>query len=576
MPGAQRTPLHQIYTQLYISEAGDGGVNQEHEVRQIEASPRVHAAQERSIHLSQLFVPAEGPEQQQQQQQLRTVVTRGVAGIGKTVSVHKFTLDWAEDRGPSGLDFVFPLSFRELNLMQTKTLSLEELLAVFFPETKDSGIFRSGFSRMLLVLDGLDESRLSLDFHTCEIVTEATQKASVAVLLVNLIRTRLLPQALVWLTSRPVASNQIPACHVDLVTEIRGFSDPQKDEFLRRTITEEPLADRVIAHIKSCRSLHIMCHIPMFCWMAATVLQKTLSTADGEDTPKSLTQMYIHFLSLYVDDIKKRLPGRRESNASSLRANLMALGQLAFRELEQGHLIFYEEDLVQSGLNITQASAFSLFYTQIFSEEMILCREKMFSFIHLSIQEFFAALFVFLKFHNDNFNVLTKKSSASRRFPFRAPSELLLYKEAVDKALRGQKGHYDLFLRFLLGLSLESNRSLLQHLLSSDRSPQQTRVQIIQHIKEKIGSSPSPDRCLNLFHCLQELNDHSLVEQIQGYLRSGPLAQGRLAAPQWNALLVVLLASQEDLSVFQLSQYARSEEGLLRLLPVVRAAREAR
>lgn len=571
MTGAQRTSLHQIYTELYISEGGSGGANHEHEVRQIEASPRVHAAQESSIRCCQLFVPAEGPNRQ-----LRTVITRGVAGIGKTVSVHKFTLDWAEDRDNCSLDFVFPLSFRELNLMRTKTLSLEELLAVFFPETKDSGIFRSGFRRMLFILDGLDESRLSLDFHTAEIVTEATQEGSVAVLLVNLLRARLLPQALVWLTSRPVASNQIPACHVDLVTEIRGFSDPQKDEYFRRNIRDEALADRVIVYIKSCRSLHIMCHIPMFCWMAATVLQKQLSTVDSEDTPKSLTQMYIHFLSLYVDDIKKRLPGRRESNTSFLRDNLMALGKLAFGELEKGHLIFYEEDLVQSGLEITQASTFSLFYTQIFSEEMILCREKMFCFIHLSIQEFFAALYVFLKFHNDNFNVLAKKSSASRRFPFRATSELLLYKEAVEKALQSEKGHYDMFLRFLLGLSLESNRSLLQHLMSSNRSRQQTRAEIIKHIKEKIQTSPSPDRCVNLFHCLKELNDRSLVDQIQGYLRSGPQAQGKLSASQWNALLVVLLASQEDLCVFDLSQYARSEEGLLRLLPVVRAAQEAR
>lgn len=563
---AKKTPLHEIYTELYVTEGGSGGVNQEHEVRQLEARAGVQAVQERSIRCSQLFVPAEGRDQQ-----LRTVLTRGVAGIGKTVSVHKFTLDWAEEKENTSLEFVFPLSFRELNLMRKKTLSFERLLAVFFPETRDSGIFRRASSRMLFILDGLDESRLSLDFRTTEIVNEATQEGAVAALLVNLIRGRLLPQALVWLTSRPVASSQIPPDHVDLVTEIRGFSDAQKEKYFRRKIREQPLADRVIAHIRACRSLHIMCHMPIFCWMAATVLQKKLSTGDSEDTPRSLTQMYIHFLSLYVDDIKKRLPGRRESDVSFWRENLMALGNLAFRELERGHLIFYEGDLARSGIKVTQASMFSGFYTQIFSEEMILCREKTFCFVHLSIQEFFAALYVFLKFNNDNFNALTKKSSASRWSPFRDTSELLLYREAVEKALQSQEGRYDIFLRFLLGLSLESNHTLLKHLMVGKRSRQQTRAQIIKHIKEKIRSSPSADRCVNLFHCLKELNDHSLVEELQGYLR-----QGRLSASQWNALLVVLLASEEDLSVFQLSQYARSEEGLLRLLPVVRAAREAR
>lgn len=561
-------PLHQIYTELYITEGGSGEVNKEHEVRQIETSPRVDTARDKSISCSQLFVPAKG-----QDFQIRSVMTRGVAGIGKTVHVNKFTLDWAEDREHAHVDFVFPLSFRELNLMRKKRLSFEELLAVFFPETKESGIFKSVFIRILFILDGLDESRLSLDFHKSEILTDVTQETSVAVLLTNLIRGRLLPLALVWITSRPLASSRIPLCHLDLVTEVRGFNDPQKDEYFRRKIPEKPLADRVIAHVKSCRSLHIMCHIPIFCWMAATVLRRKLSTADSEDSPKTLTQMYIHFLSLYVN---KRLPAGGEPNADVLRDNLMSLGHLAYRQLEQGHLIFYEKDLVQSGIQVTQASVFSGVYTQIFSEEMMLCREKMFSFIHLSIQEFFAALYVFLKFNNDNFNVLIKKPSASRHFPFRDTSELVLYRGAVEKALQSEEGHFDIFLRFLLGLSLESNQTLLKHLMIQNRTQERTRAEIIKHIKEKIRKSSSVDRCLNLFHCLNELNDRSLVDEIQGHLRSGHLHHSKLSTSQWNTLVVVLLVSEEDLGVFVLSQYTRSEEGLLRLLPVVKAAQEAK
>eukprot|EP00066_Takifugu_rubripes_P030354 XP_011619620.1 PREDICTED: NACHT, LRR and PYD domains-containing protein 12-like [Takifugu rubripes] len=556
---ARKTPLRQIYTELYITEGGSGEVNKEHEVRQIEASPRVDA-RDKCISCNQLFVPAEG-----QDFQIRRVMTRGVAGVGKTVHVNKFTLDWAEDGEHDHLDFVFPLSFRELNLMREKRLSFEELLAVFFPETKESGIFKSVFIRILFILDGLDESRLSLDFHNSEILTDVTQEAPVAVLLTNLIRARLLPLALVWITSRPLASARIPLCHLDLVTEVRGFNDPQKDEYFRRKIPEKPLAERVIAHVKSCRSLHIMCHLPIFCLMAATVLRRKLSTADGEDSPKTLTQMYIHFLSLYVD-----------TSTSGCLPNLMSLGNLAYRQLEQGNLIFYEKDLVQSGIQVTQASVFSGVYTEIFSEEMILCREKMFCFIHLSIQEFFAALYVFLKFNNDNFNVLIRKPSPSRRFPFRDTSELVLYRGAVDKALRSEEGHFDIFLRFLLGLSLESNQTLLEHLMIQNRTQQRTRAEIIKHIKEKIRRSSSVDRCLNLFHCLNELNDRSLVDEIQSHLRSGHLHQSKLSSSQWNTLVVVLLVSEEDLGVFVLSQYARSEEGLLRLLPVVKAAQEAK
>ncbi|XP_029953785.1 NLR family CARD domain-containing protein 3-like isoform X2 [Salarias fasciatus] len=567
---ANKTPLNQIYTQLYITEGGSHEVNTEHEVRQIESTSRRCATEEKSIHCSHLFDPLPGRDRA-----VRTVLTRGVAGIGKTVSANKFCLDWAEETANTDLEFVFPLSFRELNLMRKKEFSLVELLRVFFPETKSTEIFGVQ-KKMLFILDGLDESRLSLDFNKSEIMSDVKQPTQIAVLLTNLIRGRLLPFALVWITSRPAASSQIPEEHIDLVTEVRGFNSRQKDEYFRRKISDERLATRVIGHVKSCRSLHIMCHIPVFCWMAASVLVKKLSTEDSKDTPKTLTQMYIHFLCLYVENMKRRLPGRRESNAENVRQNLLSLGKLAFKELERGHLIFYERDLAMNGINATQASMFSGIYTQVFSEEVALCEEKMFCFVHLSVQEFFAALYVFLTFHNDNVNVLVKRSSASRRFLFRESSELILYKEAVEKALRCENGHFDIFLRFLLGLSLESNQTLLKHLMTSNRTHQKTRGEIIRHIKERIRTNPSPDRCLNLFHCLNELNDHSLTKEIQSYLSSGSLNEASLSPAQWATLVFVLLTSEEELSVFELGSYSRSEEGLLRLLPVLKTARVAK
>lgn len=569
MTKANSLSLNKIYTELYITEGGSGEVNKEHEVRQIETS-RMHVAQEKSIHCSQLFASEEG-----QDRVITTVITRGVAGIGKTVSVNKFILDWAEEREYTNLQFVFPLSFRELNLMREKTFSLVSLLNVFFPETKDSGIFNSECN-MLFILDGLDESRLSLDFHKNEIMSDVTQETTVDVLLTNLIRRRLLPSAHLWITSRPAASSQIPLEYIDRVTEVRGFNNPQKDEYFRRKITDEKLANRVIAHVKSCRSLHIMCHIPVFCWMAATVLEKKLETIDSKDTPKSLTQMYIHFMATHVYNIKNWPGGYSNVDCQRVVFFFLVLGELAFKMLEKGQLIFYEEDLIQNGIKIPQDAMFSGIYTQVFNEEMSFCNKKMFCFVHLSIQEFFAALYAYLKFHNDSFNVLLMKSCQHRRFPFRDSPELMFYKEAVGKALRCDKGHFDIFLRFLLGLSLESNQKLLKDLMTSNRTNPKTRPEIIKHIKEKIRANPNPDTCLNLFHCLNELNDRSLVDEIQGYLTSGGLNQAKLSPAQWTTLVFVLLTSEEDVSVFDLSHYTRSEEGLLRLMPVVKTAREAK
>lgn len=568
---ANKIALDKIYTELYITEGGSGAVNNEHEVRQIEMASRMSATQEKSIQCNDLFVPLPGRDYP-----VRTVITRGVAGIGKTISVNKFTLDWAEERANQSVEFVFPLSFRDLNLMSKKVCSFVELLIAIFPEMQDTEIFTRSKYKILFILDGLDESRLALDFHNSEILTDVTQPTTIDVILINLIRGSLLPCALVWITSRPAAANQIPPEYVHLVTEVRGFSNPQKEEYFRKKISKECVANRIIAHVKSCRSLHIMCHIPVFCWMAAKVLEKKFAMADSRDLPKTLTQMYIHFLALHEENMNMRLHGRRESNVESMRTNLLSLGKLAFKELERGHLIFYEKDLRLHGIDVQQATLFSGVYTQIFSEELTLGKEKVFCFVHLSIHEFFAALYVFLTFNNDNVNVLVKKSSISRRFLFRDGSELILYKAAVDKALQCDNGHFDIFLRFLLGLSLESNQSLLKHLMTSKQTNQKTRAEISKHIKERIRASSSPDRCINLFHCLNELNDHGLVEEIQSYLSSGRLNTTKLSPAQWATLVFVLLTSEEELSVFELSNYTRSEEGLQRLLPVVKAARVAK
>ncbi|XP_061564061.1 NACHT, LRR and PYD domains-containing protein 12-like [Cololabis saira] len=566
----KKIPLNEIYTELYITEGGSGEVNKEHEVRQIEVTSRTRVTEEKSIHCNHLFASPPG-----QESRVRTVITRGVAGIGKTVSANKFTLDWADERANTDLRFVFPLSFRELNLMRKKSLSLVQLLSDFFPEIRDAEIFADSSNKMLFILDGLDESRLGLNFDKIEIMSDVTHPTTIAVILTNLIRRRLVPSALVWITSRPVASSQIPVEYIDLVTEVRGFNNQQKEEYFRRKVVDKSLSSRIISHVKSCRSLHIMCHIPVFCWMAASVLGKMLTTEDSKDTPKTLTQMYINFLSLYVKKSQKK-PGRRESDANCVRTNLLALGQLAFKELEKGHLIFYESDLKLNGIDITQASMFSGVYTEIFNEEIALCQEKMFCFLHLSLQEFFAALYVFLTFHNENRNVLVKKSSSSRRFLSRESSELILYKAAIEKALQCENGCFDIFLRFLLGLSLESNQTLLKNLMTNNRTHQKTRSETIKHIRERIRANSSPDRCLNLFHCLNELNDHSLVEEIKTFLNSGSLHKANLSPAQWATLVFVLLTSEEELNVFDLSTYTRSEEGLLRLLPVVKTARVAK
>ncbi|XDV33165.1 hypothetical protein PO909_003702 [Leuciscus waleckii] len=533
------TLLNEIYTELYITESESGEINNEHEVRQIETQSRRAETEDTPIKCSDIFRPLPG-----QDKPIRTVLTKGVAGIGKTVSVQKLILDWAEGKENQDVQLIFPLPFRELNLMKDKTLSLSDLLHVFFPETKEMDISSDKY-KVSFIFDGLDECRLSLDFQSDVRLCDVTESASVDVLLTNLIVGNLLPSALIWITSRPAAADLVPSECVHRVTEVRGFSLPQKEEYFRKRISDQSLADRIITHLKSSRSLFIMCHIPVFCWISATVLEKMLSEAERGEIPKTLTQMYTHFL-LIQTNIKHEKDYEKKVKDEDM---IVKLGKLAYQQLVKGNLIFYEEDLIECGIDMTEASVYSGLCTQIFREELGLSQGKVFCFVHLSIQEHLAALYVHLSFINNNINVfdqITKPTNGD------TVSLSDLHQRAVDEALDSKNGHLDLFLRFLLGLSVESNQSLLQELKTQTANSSHNNEKTVDYIKEKISDNPSPDKYINLFHCLNELGDLSLVNEAQPHMSRGGLRNVKLSSSQWSALVFVLLTSEQTLQEFKL------------------------
>ncbi len=576
---SQSVSLNMIYTQVFIINDESDPINREHEIRQIEMTHDLNTSAQTVINYNQILQPPTD----ENNRSMKTILTKGIAGIGKTFTVQKFVLDWASGEANQDLDFVFLLPFRELNLVEGEK-SLFALICDFYPEFRQAREIPEWICdrKVLFILDGLDEYKKDLNFQN-SILSDVTKEASVDVLIVNLLRGKLLPSAHVWITSRPVAAGQLPSeIFINgYITQIRGFTDEQKQEYFTRQFEDPEQIKAVICHLKSQKSLWILCHIPLFCWISSVVLKDILEKQNKDKKmPSNLTEMYIHYLLIQTGLSHKKYQGKGLSQEDALQTLkiershkhvlmrhkevIMKLAELAYRQLKDQNAIFREEDLKKYNISVDEASQYPGVITCVSERKYVFYETKHLSFVHLSVQEFFAAIFAFheiLSGNLDSLELITAKKISKANL-----SDFL--KKLIDEALKSKNGHLDLFNCFVFGISCDSSRQLLKEFLPPiRRSCSDDHRKVATYIKSLKRKGLSSERCIGLVRCLVELKDQSFLQEMHELERSR--CKESLTPFQCTLLAYHFVMSDTKHDEFDLRKYNISLDGFQRFSPAI-------
>ncbi|KAM8843307.1 NLR family CARD domain-containing protein 3-like [Synchiropus picturatus] len=430
--------------------------------------------------LQDIFKPSSGEQEPPQR-----VLMKGIAGVGKSVAVQTFTHDWAVGNANHNLQLLFPFSFRELNHLADRELSLKDLIDQFFEEVRDLSPEDYDTADILFVFDGLDEKQFDLNLKDVEVCRSMEQKTTVGVILSNLVTGQLLHRSKVWITSRPTATGDIPEGLFDRVTHVHGFSEDQISEFFRKTIQDQSQAEKILEHLRSkyLPNIRVMCRIPLFSWLSAKSLESLVKRSEDPQLPKTITELYIHFLIHRVQN-----SGKPESH----RDFVMKLGKFAYNQWMKGNTGFYKEDLAGFDINLDdkdQASVLDGFCSQILQKVCGLYIQETYCFIHPMLQEFLAALYVLETFLSSGTNLLPEQYGDMEQ------KILSVQPDGMEMALKCPNGDWDMFLCFLFGLVVEENQKLLEMILGPRENLEkvttitdQTGKRRRKSVRKRIGS----------------------------------------------------------------------------------------
>ncbi|XP_067916232.1 NACHT, LRR and PYD domains-containing protein 3-like [Heterodontus francisci] len=476
----------------------------------------------------------------------------GVPGIGKTTMVQKIVYDWATGKIYPNFQFVFSFKYRDLNTINCR-INLRNLILDQYPYFGNIlGELWKNPEGLLFIFDGLDEFKDTIDFGDNRRNTEPQYMCTdpecwceVSDIVYSLIQHKLLPGCSVLVTSRPTALHLLEKAEISVWAEILGFVGDERKEYFNKFFEDQTVAAAVFKHVEENEILYTMCYNPSYCWILCLSLGPFFTQRDRkqQQVPKTITQLY----SYYIYNILKN----HSREIENFRDVLLKIGEMAFTGVSRKKIVFRNGDLIKYNL---QPSQFLSGFLMELLERDDSVQSVVYTFPHLTIQEFVAALTQFL-----------------------TPNPGDIWKLLSD-AHRTKDGSFEIFLRFVAGLSSPQAARPLEEFLRPFLH--QTTCQVIDWVKEKvkgeIGNTESETgkrKLLNTLHYLFESQNKALVQDTVGSMHK--LTFNRLQlTPIDCAVLSHIIGFCDTIKNINLYDCNIQCEGLQRLGPVLHKFQE--
>ncbi|XP_040188651.1 NACHT, LRR and PYD domains-containing protein 12-like isoform X2 [Rana temporaria] len=467
------------------------------------------------------------------------VMVSGVPGIGKTTLMQKFVYDWVTGKHYQRFAFLFFFRFRDLN--RQGEVSLEEMILHQYPYLEGQiGNILQDPERLLFIFDSLDESVHQSDFRSSKL-SNPKQRSHFGEIVVSLARQSLLKGCSVLITSRPTRLASVDTTVFQRIAEIMGFLHGDRLIFFNNFFGNEELSEKAFHHVQENDTLYTFCYIPSYCWIICTVLSMCFRAQAITDQlmtslPKTVTQLFVTFVSNILANHSQNKDG-----GPTDRELLTSIGWMAEHGV-MNHMIVFDERHLESFSVRNDKHLFSSFMMESGQPP-----DVDYTFLHLTLQEFFAALVHYINYNSDRLQ------------------------ETLDEAESYKDGRAEIFLRFLCGLSDSSTKSMLKSHVG-ELSTQAAR-DVITWIQKKIGEKlkaeqPTEDKTylLNVFYYLYESRNKALVSQCIG---SNIDISGVPLTPLDCSVLSFILQSCRGTEEVNLESCNIQDEGLRKFIPAL-------